>query len=63
MRPTTFAVALLSPRSLIAQSFDFAGVTLHVQSFWLADAGLGDTCSPGWHELASSRGLSITLQP
>ena len=40
-----------------------AGLTVHVQSFWLADPGLGDTCSPALYELASSRGLSITLQP
>lgn len=39
-----------------------AGLTLHAQSFWLGDAGLGDTCSPAVGELASSRGLSITLQ-
>lgn len=39
-----------------------AGLTLHAQSFWLADGGLGDTCSPAVAELASSRGLSITLQ-
>jgi len=41
----------------------FAGLTVHVQSFWMAEAGLGDTCSPALYELASSRGLSITLQP
>lgn len=39
-----------------------AGLTLHAQSFWLGDAGLGDTCSPAVGELASSRGLRITLQ-
>jgi len=39
-----------------------AGLTVHAQSFWFADPGLGNTCSPAWYELASSRGLSITLQ-
>lgn len=40
-----------------------AGLTVNVQSFWLADAGSGDTCSPAWLDLVSSRGLSVTLQP
>ena len=40
-----------------------AGLTVHVQSFWIGDAGLGDTCSSASFELQSSRGLSITLQP
>ncbi len=40
-----------------------AGLTVHVQSFWVGDASLGNTCSPVPGELASSRGLSITLQP
>lgn len=39
------------------------GLTVHMQSVWLADAGAGDTCSPAWSDLASSRGLSVTLQP
>ena len=39
-----------------------AGLTVHVQSFWLGDPGLGNTCSPALYEFASSRGLSITLQ-
>lgn len=41
----------------------FAGLTVHLQSFWIGDAGRGDTCSKATYELASSRGLSITLQP
>lgn len=40
-----------------------AGWRLHTQSIWLGDPGLGNTCSPGLHELATSRGLTITLQP
>ena len=40
-----------------------AGLTVHVQSFWIGDTGLGDTCSSASFELQSSRGLSITLQP
>ncbi|MBL9079644.1 MAG: VCBS repeat-containing protein [Planctomycetes bacterium] len=39
-----------------------AGLTIHMQSIWLADAANGDTCSPAWSDLASSRGLSLTLQ-
>lgn len=40
-----------------------AGLTVNVQSFWLGDPRFGNTCSPALYELASSRGLSITLQP
>ncbi|MEQ1634623.1 MAG: VCBS repeat-containing protein, partial [Planctomycetota bacterium] len=39
-----------------------AGLSVHVQSIWMADASSGDTCSRAVMELASSRGLSITLQ-
>ncbi len=39
-----------------------SGLSVHVQSFWMADASSGDTCSRAVLELASSRGLSITLQ-
>lgn len=39
------------------------GFRVHLQSVWMAEPGLGDTCSPARHELASSRGLTITLQP
>jgi hypothetical protein len=39
-----------------------AGLKVHLQSFWLADAGAGDTCSPAYADLASSRGLAIRLQ-
>jgi hypothetical protein len=39
-----------------------AGLRVNVQSFWVGDRGAGDTCSPAAYELASSRGLSITLQ-
>ena len=41
---------------------DAASASVHVQSFWLGDPGLGNTCSPALYEFASSRGLSITLQ-
>lgn len=40
-----------------------AGLTVGLQSVWLADAGAGDTCSSAFAELVSSRGLSVTLQP
>jgi hypothetical protein len=40
-----------------------AGLKVHVQSLWFADPGRGDTCSTAQFELASSRGLAITLQP
>ncbi|MBL8747988.1 MAG: VCBS repeat-containing protein [Planctomycetes bacterium] len=40
-----------------------AGLTVHVQTFWAGDPGLGETCSPAAYELASSRGLTITVQP
>lgn len=46
----------------LPQSPWLAGLTVHAQSFWVGDAGAGDTCSRGRGELASSRGLSITLQ-
>ena len=39
------------------------GAKAHLQSVWLGDPGLGNTCSSATHELASSRGLRITLQP
>lgn len=39
-----------------------AGLKVHLQSFWIADVGAGDTCSPAWADLASSRGLTLTLQ-
>lgn len=39
------------------------GWRLHLQSVWAAEAGLGDTCSSAQFELASSRGLTITIQP
>lgn len=41
----------------------FVGFQVHLQSVWMADAGSGDTCSPALYELASSRGLTITIQP
>jgi FG-GAP-like repeat len=40
-----------------------AGLRVCVQSVWLADPGRGDSCSAAQYDLASSRGLSITLQP
>lgn len=39
------------------------GWRLHLQSVWPAAAALGDTCSSAQFELASSRGLTITIQP
>jgi hypothetical protein len=39
----------------------FTGLTAHLQSFWLADASRGNTCSTAAWELASSRALSLTL--
>jgi hypothetical protein len=39
------------------------GLRVEVQSVWLADPGRGDTCSPAQFDFASSRGLTITLQP
>lgn len=39
------------------------GLTVHVQTFWVGDPGLGNTCSTAAYELASSRGLTITVQP
>lgn len=38
-----------------------AGLRVHLQSFWLADAGSGDTCSPAYMDFVSSRGLSLRL--
>jgi len=40
-----------------------AGLQVHLQSFWLADAGSGDTCSPAYMDFVSSRGLSLRLRP
>lgn len=39
------------------------GLRVHAQTVWLGEADLGDTCSSGQYELASSRGLSIRLLP
>ena len=39
-----------------------AGLRVHLQSFWLADAGSGDTCSKAYMDFVSSRGLSLRLQ-
>jgi hypothetical protein len=39
-----------------------AGARFAAQTLWAGDAGLGNTCSPGRFELATSRGLGITLQ-
>lgn len=39
------------------------GLKVHLQSFWIGDARFGNTCSPAMLELASSRGLTITLRP
>lgn len=39
------------------------GWRLHLQSVWAADTALGDTCSSAQFQLASSRGLTITIQP
>ncbi len=39
-----------------------AGLRIGLQSLWLADTGAGDTCSPAFADLASSRGLAVTLQ-
>jgi len=39
------------------------GLVVHVQTFWVGDPGLGNTCSTAANELASSRGLTITVQP
>jgi len=40
-----------------------AGLQVGAQAVWFADPGRGDTCSVAQFELASSRGLTITLQP
>ena len=40
----------------------YAGLTVHLQSFWIGNASRGNTCSPAAFELASSRALSVTLQ-
>jgi hypothetical protein len=47
----------------LPSSLWFVGFPVHLQSVWMADAGSGDTCSPALYELASSRGLTITIQP
>jgi hypothetical protein len=39
----------------------FSGLTVYLQSFWFADASRGNTCSPALYDLASSRGLGVTL--
>ena len=45
-----------SPRSPI-----YAGFTVHLQSFWLADASRGNTCSTAAFEVASSSRPPVTL--
>lgn len=39
------------------------GLAVHAQTFWMGDPGLGNTCSTAANEMASSRGLTITVQP
>jgi hypothetical protein len=39
------------------------GFRVHAQTVWMGDTGAGDTCSPGAQELATSRGLTIRVQP
>jgi len=39
-----------------------SGVTVALQSFWLANPSLGNTCSTGLFELASSRGLELSIK-
>lgn len=51
------ALALPLPRLPL-----LAGLRVYAQSLWIGDPGLGNTCSPASFELASSRGLSLTLQ-
>lgn len=47
----------------IPSDLALVGTMLAAQTFWMADAGAGDTCSIGLMELASSRGLRFTVQP
>lgn len=47
----------------IPASGGLIGAQVSAQTFWIGDAGAGNTCSPAWFELASSRGLHITVQP
>lgn len=39
-----------------------AGLQATLQSFWLPPPSLGSTCSPAAFDLASSRGLTLTIQ-
>lgn len=47
----------------IAANPGLVGCQAWVQSVWIASAGMGNSCSPGFGEIATSRGLEVTVQP